>query len=193
MINDPSAFPSTTTPPAPQFQDFAIQVALDNHRQEMRFVTLQPSPTFVPSGGATQVLFFDYYSDTEWWEDDLVLQNASYQTIIADLSENFVGHWHFNTQPNGIAVIATGKTFDVYKSAADMLRLWAGALKLNYRWSSDNQHFAFEQQVKNLLQIAAEYDRQALGTISRLVQSDAAPEHEGGGIVYPDQGGFTIA
>jgi hypothetical protein len=183
-------------PGAVQFSDDVVQTALDNHRQEQRFVTLSPSPTFVPSGGATQVLFFDYYSDTEWWEDDLVLQNASYETITADVSENVVGHWHFNVQPTGIAVIATGKTFDVYKSAADLLRAWAGALKLNFAFGSNAQSFKKSEQIANILSVAAEYDRQALGTISRLVQSDAAPEHEGGGVVYPDQssfvsGGFT--
>lgn len=173
-----------------QFSDDAIQAELDNHRHEMRFITLQPSPTFVPSGGATQVLFFDYYSDSKWWEDDLVLQNASYQTIAADVSENFVGHWHFNVQPTGIAVIATGKTFDVYKAAANLLRQWAGTLKLNYAFSANDHKFALSEQIKNILAVAKEYDAQAVPVVSLLVQTDAMPEHEGGGVVYPDQTGF---
>src|SRR5947209_20257395 len=77
------------------FDDDAIQDALDLRRTEHRWVLLRASPTFAPGTGT---LFLDYYSDADNWEDDVRLQDASFATITATVSEPIVGHWSFASQ-----------------------------------------------------------------------------------------------
>lgn len=180
MVNDPEVG-------TPVFADSDYQSVLDDHRQEMRLVTLQGVPSFFPGN---TVLFLDFYSDAKWWESDVKLQDMAYNDITANatLAELFIGHWQFTTQPNGIGVYATGKTFDLYGSAAAILRKWAGQLKLTFTFSSDSQKFQLTDQINNLLLIAREYEARALPRSIRMVQDDATPEQDGGGVVYPNWG-----
>src|SRR4051794_39315394 len=80
------------------FGDDQIQAALDDHRVDVRYAALRPQPTF-QTGPNT--LYLDYYSDTRYWEDDVVLQDLSYTDITAQVvvREPIVGHWQFSAQP----------------------------------------------------------------------------------------------
>lgn len=164
------------------FTDDQVQTALDARRTERRWVPLRPVQSFVPGGG---IYFYDFYSDAAYWEADVQLQDMSYTTITADLSELFVGHWHFNVQPQGIGVRATGKTFDVHGSAADLLDRWAAQVMLDFDFTSNADQYRRSQKHAQIVKMAAEQRKLALPLNVRLVQSDAMPEQSGSGITYP--------
>src|SRR5438309_292640 len=77
------------------FTDDQIEDTLDQHRLEMRQVPLQPGPTFAAGGS---ILYLDFYSDTQAWEDDIVLQDTGWNVVTPSVSEPLVGHWHFAAQ-----------------------------------------------------------------------------------------------
>lgn len=170
------------------FGDDQIQAALDDHRVDVRYAALRPQPTFQQG---PNTLYLDYYSDTRYWEDDYIIQDLSYLDITAQLvtREPITGHWAFASQPQGIGVRITGKSYDVYGAAADLLDQWAGQLKLEFTFSSDLQTFRRDQQVTQLMALAQRYRQQALPGNMRIVQGDAATDQDGGGIVYPSVGG----
>lgn len=179
LIFDPSS-------PTNTFSDDQIQDALDFYREEQRWVALRPMPTYV-AGGNT--IYLDYYTGIGNWESDVQLQDLTYATITPSLSELIVGHWAFASQPNGIGVRATGKTYDIYASAADLLEWWVGQVKMTAFSVRDGKDAAsYKDIVGNMLSLAGQYRARALPHIRRMYQGDAAPDNDGGGVVYPSVG-----
>lgn len=174
----------------PVFTDDQIQTALDVRRTDVRYAALRPLPTFQANGN---IVYLDFYSDIAPWEDDYQLQDLSYTTITASVTlyEPLVGHWAFATQPNGVAVRITGKVYDLYGAAADLLEQWAATLKLGFDFSSDDQRFRMDQQGTMIIETAARYRALAWPRSMRSVQGDAASDYQGEAIVYPRVGGGT--
>lgn len=169
------------------FADSQIQDALDLRRRDVRTAALAPVPSFQTGG---QTVYLDYYSDAAAWEDDVTLQSLSFADITASvvLREPLVGHWAFAQQPDGVGVRITGKVYDLYGSAADLLEQWAAQVKLCVSFSSDGQTFRLDGQGTALLALAARYRAQALPQITRLRMTDDAPEWDGSGVTYPAYG-----
>ena len=165
--------------------DDDVQAALDLHRTERRFVPLQPQPTFLPD---TTILYLDYYSDAQWWEDGVLLQDTSYATLTPTTSETLVGHWAFATQPGGIAVRATGKTYDVYAAAADLLEAWAAQVKMDFAFTYGRSQYQRDQKFRMMLDLARQYRGQALPASGTLAQNDATgwTGDTGNAVTYPD-------
>src|SRR6266702_3543033 len=86
------------------------------------------------------------------WTDDQI------QVVTPSASENIVGHWTFATNKFP-PVYISGKTYDVYRSAADLLERWAAKWVLSYGFSSDGQSFQ-RQQAATMLQALAKTYRQ---------------------------------
>lgn len=169
------------------FSDQQIQDALDFWREERRWVALRPMPTYTPGGN---IQYLDYYHDAQNWEADVQLQDLTYLTITPTLAELITGHWQFATQPNGIGVRATGKTYDLYASAADLLEGWATTIKMSATtMRTADQMISLNEQVTNTLLVAARYRARAFAHSHRLFQGDAAPQEDGGGVTYPSVGG----
>lgn len=166
-----------------QFSDDAIQDALDRLRTEQRHVPLQPSPTFVPGGAVT---YRDYYAGDEYWEDDVLLQDAAYNTLTPDVAEPIVGHWHFASQPVAFAARATGKTYDIYGSAADLLDSWAAGNALDFDFTNSKTSFARSQKFAALTALATTYRLRALARMTRASQTESMPGGGGGpAVTYP--------
>ena len=134
--------------------DDQIQGVMDASRQDIGNAVLTAFPTY--SGSTIQYL--DYYSDWTDWEDDVVLKQYLTQTVTPSASENIVGHWTFATNKFP-PVYISGKTYDVYRSAADLLERWAAKWVLSYSFSSDGQSFQ-RQQAATMLQALAKTYRQ---------------------------------
>ena len=170
------------------FTDDQIQQQLDLHRQDVRYAALRPMPSFQQG---PNTVYLDYYSDAGGWEDDYIIQDLSYLDITAQLvtREPLVGHWAFAAAPSGTAVRITGKAYDLYGAAADLLDAWAIQLKLQMSFSSDGQRFEQGTVAQTIMAMAQRYRTLAQPRSMRMVQSDANPDQDGGGLVYPNVGG----
>lgn len=157
LINDPSGSSQL-------FLDQDIQDVMDSTRLNVTNGETTPQPTY----SGSSISYLDYYTNQGDWEDDLVLKQYLTVVVSPATSENIVGHWTFaaNTFP---PVYITGKTYDVYRSAADLLERMAAKWVLKYDFSSDSQSFRASQVVAELQKLADTYRmKQRIGTIGFL-------------------------
>lgn len=154
------------------FSDQQVQDALDQRREDVRNRQLRPDPGFA-AGGA--LAYLDYYADCGAWEDEAVLQDSGYAALTPAEVEPLVGHWVLavSTPP---PVYVTGKVYDLNGAAADLLRKWAAKEKLSFDFtSSQQQQFMRSQKIKQLLQMAGEFDAKARPVTVRLERDDELP------------------
>ena len=160
LINDPAGGSQI-------FADNDIQDVLDYSRQDMYNLQLIDRPTFVTG----TVQWLDYFAKLGDWEDDLVLKQYLYNVVTPATSEPIAGHWHFSatTLP---PVYLTGKTYDVYRAAADLLEMWASRVSLNFDFTTDGQSFRRSQAHQQLLDTALHYRMRQRSRSVAMTRSD---------------------
>jgi hypothetical protein len=155
LANDP-------TGASQQFADTDIQDILDESRQDVYNFPLKAQPTF---SGAT-ILYLDYLSDVGGWEDGMVLRQYLTVAVTPSLIEPIAGHFQFaaSTFP---PIYLSGRLFDVYRAAADVLERWSARYATQFDFTSDSQSFHVSQASKQLLALAKTYRmKQRPGTIT---------------------------
>ena len=152
LINDPSGGSQT-------FADQDIQDVLDESRTDIKNMPMTAQPTYV--GGSIQYL--DYYTDLGGWEDDFVMKQFLTVTVTPATSEPIAGHWTFATTTLP-SVYISGKTYDVYRAAADLLERWAAKWVLAYAFTSDGQSFQRQQAAIALQGLATTYRKKQRAT-----------------------------
>jgi len=149
------------------FADQDIQDVLDACRMDYQNAPLKPVPTFAV--GTLQYL--DFYAEVGDWEDSPVLKQYLTVIVTPSVSEPIVGHWQFavSTFP---PIAITGRSYDVYRSAADLLERWAAKWTLSYDFSSDSQSFKRSQAAMGLCNLAKAYRRQQRPSSISLIRTD---------------------
>ena len=182
MINDPAGGTQV-------WADQDIQDQLDRTRLDIRYEALTPAPWIVNesgTGNTPQIVWADYYSSYQWWEDDVTLQGnnvtsgAAWVVLTPTFSETINGHWAFqiNVPTSGVApgqyppVFATGKSFDVYMAAANLLEMWAAKYALSYDFTADGQSFRRSQVAGQLARLAEVYRKQARAITAQPQRTD---------------------
>ncbi len=159
LVGDPAGTDQT-------WSDDELQDFLDANRLDVRHATLRPETTW--SDGT--VTYTDYYADYGHWESGVVLEDSEGDDLTPASSNLVVGHWTFADQdPN---VYITGKTFDLYAAAADVLEAWAAKVALEFSFSADGSTFNRVQKRESLLSVAAQYRRKARPTRATMVRDD---------------------
>ncbi len=166
LISDPAGA-------SQQFADQDIQDTLDESRDDLRYEGEVIAPSIVNNAftnNQPQTIFADYYSKFGWWEQDVVLQayyNGAAWAVVTPLASDYiVGHWQFETNvfTSGTSVpgqlppvFATGKVYDPYGAAADLLELWAATLAGAYDVTVDGQTLRRSQLMAAKLTLAKMY------------------------------------
>lgn len=179
MIGDPTNAQFTTQ----QVQDY-----LDEHRDDVRYEGLAIAPSIVNTASTNnqpETIFADYYSKFGWWEQDVVLQGqgsngAAWVVLTPVASDYIVGHWQFELTPfvNGTVpgqlppVFATGKVYDPYAAAADLLEFWAAVLAGSYDVTVDGQTLRRSQLMQAKLTLATTYRRRAKPLVAKQNRHD---------------------
>jgi len=165
LINDPAGSSET-------FSDQDIQDVLDEGRQDVFNMPLRPMPTY---SGST-ILFLDYFSDYGGWEDGVLLKQFLTIDVTANatLIEPIAGHFQFS-QTTLPPVMATGRLFDRYRAAADLLERLASQWMLRYDITANGQSLRRSQALMLIQKrIDALRRKQQPRTIS-LVRTDLQP------------------
>jgi hypothetical protein len=162
LINDPE---STTQ----VFTDQTIQDVLDASRVDSYNQIMTPQPTFT---GST-IQYLDYFTNLTDWEDDLVLKQFLVNVVTPATSEVIAGHFHF-TATTLPPVYITGKLYDIYRCAADLLERQAAQWVLRYDFSGDGQSFHRSQAVTMLTNLAKTYRAQQRAHSLSLMRTDLA-------------------
>jgi len=164
LIDDPG-----NAVPAPLFSDEEVQEALDENRLDVVYLGLQEVETILPGG---QIQYLEYYAKYGDWEDDLRFQNNRWDIVVPDVVDNTVGKWSFTVQPL-YPLYVTGKRFDRFVAAADLLDKWVAKLKLDFTFSSQGQSFSRKEKIENLKDLATDYrKRQTIMKKARMTRPD---------------------
>jgi hypothetical protein len=191
LINDPSGGGQVFTDDDIQDQLDALPVRLN-----IRYEALTPAPVILNAASTNNIavlIWCDYYSRFQWWEDDVVLEGtnvntlASWKVLTPATSENFFGHWAFESSvfTSGTApgqyppVFATGKSFDVWLAAANLLEMWSARYTLAYNVTTDNQIFLRGQILDAQIKLAEQYRRRARAVSVTPLRMDLVPKGAG--------------
>ncbi len=153
------------------FSDDEIEHALDAHREDVRYLELRAAETLTPTG----VQYLDYYADRAPWEADEALVNGAWQAVTPASADRLVGKWTFPAHQDP-PVYITGKVYDLYATAADLLEAWGARVKLEFDFSADGQAYSRSQKLRALMDLAAEYRRKQRPTTAVQVRADLRPE-----------------
>jgi hypothetical protein len=151
------------------FAQLQIQDALDQRRWDVRYLELRYEETLQPS---SVVAWFDYFADRGYWEDDYKLQEQNWAEITTGFTANLlVGHFQFTTtrQP---PLFLTGRSYDIYAAAADLLETWLADLKLTFDFSVEGQSFSKKNQLSNLSMLANLYRSRSQPIVIPTVRRD---------------------
>lgn len=161
MINDTSG--------SPTFQDQEIQDVLDQSRMDIYNTPLKSEPTF----SGIDIQYLNYFSDVGGWEDDYVLKQYLTTLVTPSSAEPIAGRFAFaqNVFP---PVYITGKIYDVFRAAADLLDRMAAKHVLCYSFSSDGQSFQRGTVPTALQALARTYRMQQRPRAITMRRSDIA-------------------
>jgi hypothetical protein len=173
MVGDPLI---AGTPVTSTFTDDQIQDALDHHRTDVIQLRLIPRATLTTTGAQ----WLDYQAPCGFWEDDVVIVNPTFNTVAPTTSDELTGHWTFatSTLPN---LYITGKAYDMYGAAAEILEAWSGMLSGDFDFAEDGQSFSLSQRGRGIASQAAEYRRKALPAGPRFAGIGSDPREAGVG------------
>ncbi|MGA8765243.1 MAG: hypothetical protein WB562_20415 [Candidatus Sulfotelmatobacter sp.] len=145
LINDPAGASQV-------FDDSTIQDVMDESRADYKNEVLIPKPTFAGS----QIQFLDYYHALGGWEDDLIIKQYLINQVTPATSEPIAAHWTFSatTLP---PLYISGKLYDVYRAAADLLERQAAMWVLRYNVNVDGQSLQRSQASMALQNLARTY------------------------------------
>lgn len=134
------------------FADQDIQDVLDESRADVYNGVLRPQATF----SGSSILFLDYLSKLGGWEDDYVLKQYLTIPVTPSNVEPIVGHFQFaeSTLP---PIVITGKIYDVYRAAADLLERQAAMWVLRYTMTVDGQSLQRSNVTTQLQALAKTY------------------------------------
>jgi hypothetical protein len=178
MIGDPNNV---------QFPQQTVQDYLDANRDDIRYEQQIIAPSIVnaaSTGNQAQTIFADYYSRFPWWEQDITLQayyNGAAWVVVTPVQSDYItGHWQFETNvfQSGTApgqlppVFATGKVYDLYAAAADLLEYWAATSTASYDISVDGQSLRRSQILVAKLKLAQTYRMHAKMKTATMNRTD---------------------
>lgn len=152
----------------PRLGDEDLQVYLDQNRNDIRRQQLKGDVTI--DGPTT--FYSHYYADRGWWEGDAILTGPDNTEVTPDEADYRIGRFVWDDPGQDAPVRITGAAYDVFGAAADALEAIAAQFKLDFDVSSDGQSLARSQRIRNVLDMAQEYRRQAQPVMTRQVRSD---------------------
>lgn len=162
LVNDPSSATQL-------FSDQQIQDVLDERdtRLDLRYLALAPAPTYT----GNTIYYYDYFSDLGDWEDDNTFWQWRINQFVPATVENIAGHWVFS-QTVLPPVYMIGKTYDIYRAAANLLERQAAQWSLAFNFSADGQSFQRSQAAIALRNLAMQYRQQQRPSTINLLRTD---------------------
>jgi len=149
------------------FTDDQIERSLDVHRWDLRCIPLKPFPIVV----SDHTEYRDWYSDEPYWEADVTLYDSNYNVLVPSSSDPTHGRWSFAIHHP--VVLVSGKIYDPYGAAVDLLEMWAGKVATEFDVSADGATMNRSQKRAALLALAAQYRKQQKIVTAKQERTDA--------------------
>lgn len=156
LINDPAGDTQT-------WSDDQIQDVLDAGRTDYRFLQLRPAFTTV--NGVLEYL--DFYAPVGDWEEDYTFCRWYTTPVTPSAAEPISGHFTFATSTLS-PVYITGKSYDLYRAAADLLEREAAQWVKAYAMTANGQSLQRNQVYQNMLALARSYRGKARARVVKM-------------------------
>jgi hypothetical protein len=154
---------------ATYFADGHIQEILDRHCMDIWRERLVPEERYDAAGAVSYNIFHSSYGNIEAGTaliiEDAVGADRGTATFSADYQR---GVFTFTTDQQGTALYLTGRTFDPFGAAAEVLESWAASEARSFDFSADGQSFNRSQKVQSLRDQARILRKRARITTKRL-------------------------
>lgn len=159
------------------FSDNHVQDYLDRHRLDIDKELLVSVEKWVGGGTVQYLEFRSRYRFLEatdggsavFWIEDSTGTDQGTANWSADYQRGIVT---FTADQAGSARYLSGRAYDVYGAAAELLRSWANREKLSFDFETDGQRFKRSQKAQLLQQMAAEYELKAWPVTIEMSRSD---------------------
>jgi len=169
LIGDPNPVDGTCTP---NFTDAQVQRALDQHSTDVFQQRLRVADNIQANG---TIFWTDFYSEYPYWESGAQFQGATWAHITPDgFTDYLTGEWHFLTSQT-LPVWITGRYFDVYGAAVDLVRRWEAKVKLDFDFSSVNSGYTRSQKMRQLRQLAQDLQQRMGMRNVKMRRQDSRP------------------
>lgn len=162
LINDTSG--------SPTWSDDQIQNVLDAGRVDYRYLRLVPTPDW--STGA--IRFLDYYAPLGDWETDWTFAQYYTTVVTPSTTEPIAGRVTFAASTFPPVYIAFGKSYDIYRAAADLLERGAAQWLTAYNVIVDGQRLERNQVATAMRDLAKQYRMQQRPRTAKLTRPDFA-------------------
>ena len=170
------------------FTDDQIQEKLDAHRTRVRYATLEPLPTPLPSGS---VAYLDYRTPNKIgdWEGGTAIAfvDSAMNTLTpaTPTETNYqTGEWAFPAGSNGLGqippVYITGYTYDIYFTASELLTQWAAQAKEDVNTSQQGVSIQRGAKKEAILSLAHEYAARRRPRNIAMRDAASSEQYEGG-------------
>lgn len=159
--------------------DDKVQDVLDANRREIRRERLAIEASY--DGGTAY--YYDFFSRYDQFEETdagtavfVVEDSQGSNKGTADWTANYVnGAVTFSVDQAGSAIYLTGRSYDIYRTASQVLRQQAGAVAGKYSFEADGHSFDRSDWFKHLIEMANRYDQMAKPTSVSIPRVDLAP------------------
>lgn len=152
----------------PVFEDDTLEEELDRLRCRHARETMEEERSVDSSQVVSYLRFFMADGD---WEGDVLIQNASFQSLTPETSDYKNGVWTFASTPLRPLTI-TGWTYDLYGTAVEILEQWIAELKLEFNFQTEKNRFDRSQKIEHLTALADRYRGKMRPSMAVVVRSD---------------------
>jgi hypothetical protein len=153
------------------FTDDEVQNVLDETRLDIANEALMYEITY--STTATEYLYY-YSKRGGGWETDYSIKQNLTTTVTPSSDNLIVGKFAFSSSTDP-ALFITGKLYDVYKAAADLLERHAVQYTLAYDVMANNQTLSRSQIIKNMHSVIKHYRSLQRPRTIKIGRSDIQP------------------
>jgi hypothetical protein len=146
LITDPAGADQT-------FTDIQIQDRLDLNRKDLYQDCLRSADSLQTDGTLFRL---DWFSELPFWETDVVIQQVGGLAATPDDANYLVGKFSYDDNQS-IPLVATGRVYDVYGVASNLLTIMTSELRDQFNWTADGTTVQRVAQVKDMQALATKY------------------------------------
>jgi hypothetical protein len=160
LIGDPAG-------PDQHFDRDEIEETMNRYRYDA--VRYPLHYVLAPSGsGAERV-----YTTLGWWAADTILKTGAGTVVTPNTIDAMSGSWSF-TAPQIYPLYATGRTFDLYAAAADLLESWSAILSREHSVQIGDIKLERGQKRASLMELAKLYQGKRRITSAPIIMDTGA-------------------
>lgn len=151
------------------WDDDQIEQVLDRHRMDIFRERLTREPTYIGGGSVEYRIHYSSFSNLEagtaLFIEDSTGENRGTATYSVDYAR---GRVDFTQDQAGTALYLTGRCYDPFGAAAEVLEQWAASEARQFDFSADGQSFQRSQKAESLREQARLLRKRARVQMRRL-------------------------